>query len=114
MDALSGLAKRILEELESDPLYRRLCESQECFRARLTPKPWRISIENPPARFPFADTNEETNYRRWLEDYEQKQSEYSTCHFIEQLGSGKTHPALEPFVKLHDELTRCDSEWPLA
>lgn len=114
MNALSELAKRILVELESDPLYRRLCDAQECFRARLTPKPWRIEIGNPPARYPFADVDVEAEYRRWLEDYDQKQAAFSTCRFIEQFGNGSTHSDLEPFVKLHDELTLCKSRQPLA
>ena len=37
----SDETKRLLTELGSDPLYRRLTLRQECFRARLTPKPWR-------------------------------------------------------------------------
>ena len=32
MNAADPAAKAILEELGSDPLYRRLCEAQECFR----------------------------------------------------------------------------------
>ena len=31
----------VFEALGADPLYRVLCRVQKCFRARLTPKPWR-------------------------------------------------------------------------
>lgn len=113
-NALSDLAKQILIELDSDPLYRRLCESQECFRARLTPKPWRIAVENPPARFPFPDDATESQYRQWQAEYDREQSAFATCQFIAQFGKGQPHADLEPFVKLHDEMTRCESGRPLA
>jgi len=46
----------ILQTLNSDPLYIRLCKAQECFRARLTPKHWRCGVEAPPtARYPWED-----------------------------------------------------------
>lgn len=34
----------ILSALGVDPVYQRMCHLQKCFRARLTPKPWRIAI----------------------------------------------------------------------
>src|SRR5688572_18341267 len=27
-----------------DPVYRRMCRNQRCFRARVSPKPWRIGL----------------------------------------------------------------------
>ena len=30
--------------VDSDPLYRLMCQKQACFRARVSPKPWRIGI----------------------------------------------------------------------
>jgi len=43
-------ANDILTAFGSDPLYIRLCSAQECLRARLPPKHWRIVIPRPPAR----------------------------------------------------------------
>lgn len=114
MNANSEVARRILAELDSDPLYRRLCEAQECFRARLTPKPWRIEVENPPGRFPFLDAKVKKHFRQWVNEYDRQQEQYATCHFVEQIGRDKPHDDLTPLVKLHDELTRCDSGLPLA
>ena len=37
----SYTTKKLMNSVYADPLYVGLCWSQECFRARLTPKPWR-------------------------------------------------------------------------
>ena len=33
--------KKLMQSVYADPLYVGLCQAQDCFRARLTPKPWR-------------------------------------------------------------------------
>ncbi len=43
----------IMQQLGSDALYVQLCRSQNCFRSRLSPKPWRIGMQKIPAKFPF-------------------------------------------------------------
>ncbi len=40
-DPAANSTQLLLEALQSDPNYRLLCQIQNCFRARLTPKPWR-------------------------------------------------------------------------
>jgi hypothetical protein len=111
-------AKRILVELDSDPLYRRLCEVQECFRARLTPKPWRmrnvLSDVNPPARFPFADAATENLYRQWQRRYDEAAPRFSTCELIDTYGSREVHPDLSALLSLHDSLTGIERRLPLA
>src|SRR5579883_40361 len=37
----SALAEEVFDALGADPLYQKLCRAQKCYRARLTPKPWR-------------------------------------------------------------------------
>jgi hypothetical protein len=107
-------ARRILEELGSDPLYRRLCEAQECFRARLTPKPWRMHCDVPPARFPFADAVTEQKYREWQRDYDETAPQFATCQLVSAYGGQEAHPELSPLLKLHDSLTGIDNALPLA
>ena len=68
-------ALRLLRFLKADPRYIDLCEKQNCFRARLTPKPWR---------------GEE-----WCN---------SVCYLIDEIGD-EVHPALAEQLRLHDELT---------
>ncbi len=54
----------VLHEFDSDPLYVRLCQAQDCFRARLTPKPWRCNLYKPPSRYPWESNDREIQYRQ--------------------------------------------------
>lgn len=104
----------ILRQLGSDPLYVRLCQAQGCFRARLTPKPWRCGMYPPPSRYPWEDYAAERRYRDWEQRYEQSGSAYSVCKLVNQLGPDETHPDIEPVVALHDRLTGIMQERRLA
>ncbi len=94
----------VLRRLQSDPLYIRLCRAQESFRARLTPKPWRCNAARPPARYPFADQNQEQTYRRWEQGYRQATAAFSVCRLVKQLGKDETHPDVAPVLALHDQV----------
>lgn len=104
----------ILRELNSDPLYIRLCQAQECFRARLTPKPWRCGIDQPPSSYPWEDSGAENRYRQWEQQYNRTAAQYSTCRFITQLGPATVHPDLEPVLTLHDQIACSKNNVELA
>jgi hypothetical protein len=104
----------ILRAFESDPLYVRLCQAQDCFRARLTPKPWRCNMAPPPWRYPWANADAEINYRVWERHYEQVSRSYAVCKLIKQLGPREVHPDIEPILKLHDQATGIEVDRPLA
>jgi hypothetical protein len=106
--------RQILQELGSDPLYRRLCESQQSFRARLTPKPWRINNSSPPTRYPFANEEQEQAYREWQEFYEQVSRRCACCRFVEAHGPREVSPESAPLMELHDSLSRANTDLPLA
>lgn len=104
-----------LRELGSDRLYTFLCKEQQSFRARLSPKPWRVAQERPPGQlYPFKDAAAETTFRNWLAAYESKAAGYATCHFLGQHGSGKVDAALQAIIAAHDSRTRARSTLPLA
>jgi hypothetical protein len=107
-------ALEILRAFESDPLYVRLCKAQECFRARLTPKPWRCNIAPPPWRYPWANADIEIQYRLWERRYEQASRSYAVCRLVKQLGPQEIHPDVAPILKLHDQLTGIGRNLPLA
>lgn len=116
-------ALEILRAFESDPLYVRLCQAQECFRARLTPKPWRCNatpppwnrnIAAPPARYPWANANVEIQYRLWEKRYEQASRAYAVCKLITELGPREVHPDVAPILTLHDRLSGVEVDRPLA
>lgn len=103
----------LLRSLNSDPLYVRLCERQRCFRARLTPKPWRCGMRQPGIRFPYASDAEEQKQRAWEDQYIRTTAGYATCRLIGTLGNAPIHPTLLPLVELHDRYTLNESK-PLA
>jgi hypothetical protein len=105
---------RTMQALGADEQYVRLCRAQKSFRARLTPKPWRMEMENPPVRFPFAGTADESAMRDWERRYDAAARGRATCRFVETIGSGREHPAVAEVVRLHDELTGAASGLPLA
>jgi hypothetical protein len=110
----SEQADGILRDLQSDPLYIRLCKAQECFRARLTPKPWRSGMRQPRYRYPWENPRVEAEYRQWEKQYDAATSKYSTCRLVKQLGARDVHPDIEPILSYHDRLTRVESNLPLA
>lgn len=107
-------AKIVLAELESDPLYRRLCEVQQCFRARLTPKFWRCGAARPPSRYPWDTLADKETFRRWQGEYERHAEAFATCRLVGQFGDGDTLPLVERVLDVHDRLTKASSEQSLA
>ena len=100
--------------LEADPLYRQLCERQQCFRARLTPKPWRCGLHERPARWPWPDAPTEARFKDWEQRYLQACEGHATCDFIATLGQPKPHPEVQPLLAVHDAATSAESRLPLA
>jgi hypothetical protein len=93
----------------TDRLYARMCAKQQCFRARLSPKPWRIGISDhlaartdqwpiSPEQAPLRDA--------WIVRYEAKATGYASCRLMESIGSGIVHPQLSDLVDLHDKLSQ--------
>ncbi len=96
--------RRILVELDSDPLYRTLTLKQECFRARLTPKPWRCGSPRPPNQYPWQDPRAEERYRAWQCRYEQAAAAYRACELVETCGTAGNNEEITAVLALHDEL----------
>ncbi|MBI4674173.1 MAG: hypothetical protein HY741_21220 [Chloroflexi bacterium] len=104
----------ILRELESDPLYVRLCRAQDCFRARLTPKPWRCGMKMPPVRYPFDDIKQEMRFQEWERRYDRAIAAYAVCQFVNHFGPTQVHPDIQPILNLHDRVSGVDAARPLA
>lgn len=112
-DPTASKTSELLAELKSDWRYRKLTEKQACFRARLTPKPWRCRCKRPPGRYPFDDGSQEA-YRKWLKNYEEKSQEYATCRLLESIGQGDGNATLDIIIALHDRYTCGHPEAKLA
>ena len=110
----SSETEATLNEFGSDPLYVRLCRTQESFRARLTPKPWRCGFHKPPVEFPFETPQADAEYRRWESEYNSKSANYATCRYLTAVGSGGSADEFEELIRYHDQETKASSELPLA
>lgn len=105
------------KELGSDPVYGRMCVKQQCFRARVSPKPWRIGITDHlrprPGTWPVKEAQMPVR-NAWIARYEAAAGAFASCVWIESLGSGVTHPDVLPVQVWHDELSRAGSQLPIA
>jgi len=103
--------------LGADPIYRRMCLNQQCFRARVTAKPWRIGIGHhmrpQPGVWPVAPERMPLR-EAWIAEYEARATAFAACRFVETLGSGVSHPDVRRVQELHDELSRANSSLPIA
>ncbi|MDA7918841.1 hypothetical protein N9B20_04165 [Mariniblastus sp.] len=101
-DPDSKEANQLLERLGSDKLYVKLCERQSCFRARLTPKPWRIQMSSPPTRFPFQTPNHQQWFEEWVVKYEKASKDYSVCTPVGEFGNPRIADNVELVLQVHD------------
>src|SRR5262249_45134428 len=95
----SGDADRVMQAVGADPAFIQLCHVQESFRARLTPKPWRVGTKPPPVQFPREHAAEQSQFAEWLGEYEQASSGRATCRFVEAVGAGRVDDAIAPLMR---------------
>ncbi len=107
----------IFKRLSTDPMYVLMCQRQRCFRARVSPKPWRIGISKhlrprpgvwpiKPERLPIR--------QKWVAAYEARSEAFASCRFVKTLGSTAVHPDAESVRAVHDALAKVDSGMPIA
>jgi hypothetical protein len=103
--------------VHADGVYVRMCQRQRCFRARVSPKPWRMGMDQHirprPGTWP-VDPERWPERLLWVVDYEQRAESFASCRYLETLGEGATAPEIEAVRELHDRLSRADSGLPLA
>jgi hypothetical protein len=110
----SADAETVMRAVGADPAFIQLCRVQQSFRARLTPKPWRVGQTAPPGDFPRDDPDQQAAFSEWLQKYERASESKATCRFVETIGSGSVHRDVEPLMRLHDDKTKANTELPLA
>jgi hypothetical protein len=114
VEADSDVGDAVFEALGADPLYRKLCRAQKCFRARLTPKPWRCGVRRKPERWPWQNAKAESKFREWEAKYQASSANWATCELLRQIGNPTVHPEVQSVQKLHDDATRASSKLQLA
>lgn len=88
--------KKLMRSVYADPLYIGLCWSQECFRARLTPKPWRHSELAP------RDYNYESG-QEWINS--EYTEEVAVCKLLKG-NPTKLDSKFKSAIEYHDRITK--------
>ena len=113
-DPEAAASDGVFDSLGADPLYSQLCRTQKCYRARLTPKPWRCGVRHKPERWPFPDARAEKHFQKWDAQYQSMSFNWATCALVKKIGNDTVHPGIQPILKLHDEMAKVESKLPLA
>lgn len=107
----------MFDALDVDPMYARMCFNQRCFRARISPKPWRIGLQRLHAPYSAAWRPEHVDLRErrdWIARYDAASSRFASCRFIETLGQGGEAPEAIAVREVHDLFCRADQDLALA
>ena len=110
LDPRSSAFEQFSREINADSLYALLCAKQNCYRARLTPKPHRLHLERLKFVCPLPE-DIEGRYEQWLEEYQQQSKNYAVCRLAEVLGDSSNE---NPIVAFHDRVCRSDTSLQLA
>lgn len=105
--------QQVMHDLGADNRYRLLCAAQSCFRARLTPKPWRIGLKRPSVRYPWETPQQELIQREWETIYHQKIGDYAVCTLVETLGTTQAQLEAKQIIEIHDGYVLASNK-PLA
>lgn len=108
--------KKFFNTFRVDPLYSLMCKNQQCFRARLTPKPWRIGLKamNPHDQWPVVNYQQLQTRNDWIQTYQTKTKNYAACHFIKSFGNPVIDNKIMKVIELHDHFCKALSYLPIA
>jgi hypothetical protein len=90
-----------------------LCKRQKSFRARLTPKPWRMGVPAPPGEHP-RDPGAQAAFGAWLLKYELAARGYASAQFVEAIGPALPASEARAVIDEHDRTARVTENLPLA
>lgn len=93
-------ARSLFAYFHVDALYAALCRRQDCWRARLTPKPRRLGLAEPYPQPPMPGHAADCA-AAWLEHYRQLGECVGVCRLVDSFGA----PVHSPIVQEHDTRT---------
>lgn len=109
-NANSKASQQLMTKLSADYSYARLCKLQNCYRARLTPKPWRIGVKRPKIVFPFRTEEEDLIHQEWVSMYQTVSERFAACRLVKEIGN----PKQSRVVEYHDKFCKALSDLPMA
>ena len=102
------------DALGADARYAALCRNQQCFRARLTGKPWRMDITEHlgprPGIWPVR-TEQLPQREKWTRNYDAVAAGYAACTFLYALGNSNGAATDASVLEVHDSI--CHAHQPL-
>ncbi|WP_341708860.1 hypothetical protein [Halopseudomonas sp.] len=109
LDPAEPRSTRIMQKINVDWLYIILSSKQRCFRARLSPKPYRLGIKTIKVSSPLVCETDE--YRSWEQVYEAASQDVSVVHYLKSIGKDFSR---DPVVRFHDEQCNAHKRFKLA
>lgn len=100
--------ERLFKAMNCDPLYAMLCRRQDCYRARLTPKPYRIKQKAIRLLVPYDDAMRSA-LEAWVPEYQERSRRFAVCRLVEVIGRDE----VDEVIRYHDARTLSDGD-PLA
>ncbi len=110
-DPNSSESIKLMKAFAADSLYAALCRKQNCYRARLTPKPHRINIKRHRVIFPTESTAQQEKHNRWVNDYHERSKKYAACTFLKEAGISMKQ---DKIVEYHDKVCNALEDLPIA
>lgn len=108
----SADARELMEAMGSDGLYVLLCRVQRTYRARLTPKPWRLGIEAMQSGQQWQ-TPGVPQHEEWAGRYRAASAGHAVCRLIGRTGAAPSARE-QLLIDAHDEATGTATGLPLA
>lgn len=99
----------LMRKLFVDWIYIQMTRKQNCYRARVTPKPYRMRMQTIRIKSPL-DCEQEA-YIEWSKTYQSNAENYSVVRLLETTGQDFSH---EPVIRLHDQLCNARRNRQLA
>lgn len=112
LDPASDETRSLLERLGTDPRYTNLCRVQRCYRARLSPKPWRLGVGGPPGHIKYG--RDAAQFAEWDEAYREASMRHAVCDLLTTIGAAPPTDDAARVLDLHDAATGVGSGLPLA
>ncbi len=115
-DPRSSEVETAFRKLRTDRTYVVMCQKQNCFRARITAKPWRAGVSTILSRavWPLSEPKRRER-EEWVKEYERRASGFAACRFEKAVGAiHVVSPAAESVCNLHDRVCRSNEPLDLA
>ena len=109
-------AQNLFAVLPCDRLYVLMCQQQQCYRARVSGKPWRMNVERLRGpQWPITDPQALERRQEWIKHYESVAPNFAACQFAEAVGDITSETAQARSVRdWHDALSEALRGKPMA